>query len=84
MRIETLFRELKTRYKLDKFDTTRKEHVVRILLHAGLLSLLVSRGLLDLVVEQTDDDIVFSPERWAANFRSHAQLILHGFDEYLG
>jgi len=27
---------------------------------------------------------VFPPERWAATFRSHAQLILHELGEYLG
>jgi putative transposase len=42
-----------------------------------LLSLLVSRDLLDLVTEQADDEIVFPAERWAATFWSHAQLILH-------
>ncbi len=42
------------------------------------------RELLDLVTEQADDEIVFPPERWAATFRSHAQLILHELGEYLG
>ena len=81
--VELLFRELKTQYDLDEFDTS-KEHVVRILLYAALLSLLVSRSLLDLVTEQADSEIVFPPERWAATFRSHAQLILHELGEYLG
>ena len=49
---------------------------MEILLYAALLSLLVSRDLLDLVSDQADDDIVFPPERWAATFRSLAQLIL--------
>ena len=60
--VELLFRELKTQYELDEFDTT-KMHVVEILLYAALLSLLVSRDLLDLVTEQADDEIVFPPER---------------------
>jgi len=81
--VETLFRELKTQYELDEFDTSNPA-VVEILLYAALLSLLVSRDLLDLVTEQADDDIVFPPERWAATFRSHAQLILHELGEYLG
>jgi putative transposase len=81
--VETLFRELKTQYELDEFDTS-KEHVVRILLYAALLSLLVSRDLLDLVTDQADEEIVFPPERWAATFRSHAQLILHELGEFLG
>jgi putative transposase len=81
--VETLFRELKTQYELDEFDTSNPA-VVEILLYTALLSLLVSRDLLDLVTEQADDEIVFPPERWSATFRSHAQLILHELGEYLG
>ncbi|MDB2272402.1 IS4 family transposase [Halorubrum ezzemoulense] len=81
--VELLFRELKTQYELDEFDTS-DEHVVRILLYAALLSLLVSRDLLDLVTEQADDELVFPTERWAATFRSHAQLILRELGEFLG
>jgi putative transposase len=81
--IETLFRKLKTQYELDEFDTSNPD-VVEILLYAALLSLLVSRDLLDLVTEQADDEIVFPSERWAATFRSHAQLVLHELGEYLG
>jgi putative transposase len=81
--VELLFRELKTQYELDEFDTSNPA-IVEILLYAALLSLLVSRELLDLVTEQADDEIVFPPERWAATFRSHAQLILHELGEYLG
>ncbi len=68
---------------MDEFSTSKK-HVVEILLYAALLSLLVSRDLLDLVTEQADSEVVFPPERWAATFRSHAQLILHELGEYLG
>ncbi|SNR67762.1 Transposase DDE domain-containing protein [Halorubrum ezzemoulense] len=80
--VELLFRELKTQYELDEFDTS-DEHVVRILLYAALLSLLVIRDLLDLVTEQADDKLVFPAERWAAAFRSHAHLILHKLGESL-
>jgi putative transposase len=57
-----LFRELKTQYELDTFDT-RNPVVVEIILYAALLSLLVSCELLDLVTEQPDDATVFPPER---------------------
>ena len=57
---------------------------MEILLYAALLSPLVSRDLLDLATEQAADEIVFPPERWAATFRSHAQLILHKLGEHLG
>ncbi|SIS15838.1 hypothetical protein SAMN05421752_11547 [Natronorubrum thiooxidans] len=71
------------RQRLDEFDTTKK-HVVRTLLYAALLSLVVSRELLSLIIEHADDDLVFPPERWAATFRSHAQLILYRLSDYLG
>jgi putative transposase len=45
--VETLFRELKTQYELDEFDRSDPD-MVKILLYAALLSLLVSRNLLDL------------------------------------
>jgi len=81
--VELLFRELKSRYELDEFDTT-KQHVVEILVYAALLTLLVSRELLDLVSEHAADEAVFPSERWAATFRSHAQLILHELSQHLG
>jgi putative transposase len=81
--VELLFRELKTLYELDKFDTSNPA-VVKILLYATILTLLVSRELLDLVIECADDEAVFPPERWAATFRSHAQQILKRLSNYLG
>jgi len=81
--VELLFRELKTRYELDEFDTT-KRHIVEILVYAALLTLIASRTLLDLVTEYAEDNAVFPPERWAATFRSHAQLILHDLSQHLG
>ena len=56
---EPLYRELKTQYELDEFDTTKK-HVVEILLHAALLSLLVSRELLALLPEHAADVTCFA------------------------
>ncbi len=81
--VERLFRELKTQYELDEFETS-KPHVVKILLYAAMLSLVMSRDLESLVTEEVVDGIVFPPERWAATFRSHAQLILNELGEYLG
>lgn len=80
--MELLFRELKTLYELDKFDTSNPA-VVEILLYAAVLTLLVSRELLELVIEYADDDAVFPPERWAATLRSHAQRILKRLSNYL-
>jgi hypothetical protein len=81
--VELLFRELKTQYELDEFDRTKK-HIVEILIYAALLTLLVSRALLNVVTDHADDEAVFPPERWAATFRSHAQLILQELSQHLG
>jgi len=70
-------------YELDEFDTSNPA-VVKILLYAALLSLLVSRELLDPVIKRAADEVVFPPERWAATFRSHDRLILQELGEYLG
>ena len=80
--IGLVFPGLKTQYELDRFDTSDK-NVVRILLYVTLLSLLISRDLLDLFTEQADDELVFPTERWTATFRSYAQLILHELGEFL-
>lgn len=63
--VALLFRELKTQYELDKFDTSNAVEA-ETLLYTALLSLLVSRDLLDIVTEQADDEFVFPPECWAA------------------
>ena len=63
--VERLFRELKTQYGLDEFYTT-KEHIVKILVYAALLALLVSRELLALMTERSDEETVFSAGHWAA------------------
>ena len=78
-----MFRELEKQCGLNEFNTSNPD-VVEILLYAALLSLLMSRDLLDLVIEQIDDEIMFSPERRVATFWSHAQLILYELGEYLG
>ena len=80
--VELLFRELKTLYDFDEFNTSNPA-VVQMLLYAAVLTLLVSRELLGLVIEHAGDDAVFPPERWAATFRSHAQQILKRLSDYL-
>jgi len=46
--IELLFRELKGRYRLDQLPTS-KDHIVKALFYASILTLIVSRRLLALV-----------------------------------
>ncbi|EMA48539.1 transposase (ISH8) [Halococcus thailandensis JCM 13552] len=80
--VELLFRELKTLYDLDEFDTINPA-VVEILLYAAVLTLLVSREPLELVIEHADDEAVFPPERWACDRMVAAQRILKRLSDYL-
>jgi IS4 transposase len=76
--VELLFRELKSRYGLEKFDTS-KPHIVKIQITAALLTLVVSRAILRVLVDHAEkrgEDATFPTERWATTFRSYAQLIL--------
>lgn len=76
--VELLFRELKSRYSLEEFDTS-KEHIVKIQITAALLTLVVSRAILRVLVdhaEERGEECSFPTERWATTFRSYAQLIL--------
>jgi len=76
--VELLFRELKSRYELGAFQS-EKEHIVRIQVLAALLTLVVSRALLRVFVDQANerqDGTTFPAERWATTFRSVAQLVL--------
>jgi hypothetical protein len=54
--MKPLFRELKTLHKLDKFDMNNPAVVEIVLYAAAVLTLLVSRELLELVIEHADDD----------------------------
>jgi hypothetical protein len=85
--VELLFRELKSRYVLEKFDTS-KEHIVKIQITAALLTLVVSRAILRVLVDHAEERgeyVSFPTELWATTFRSYAQLIqmeladLYGF-----
>jgi len=51
----------RTQYERDEF-TTSNATVVELRQCAALQSLLASRDLLELVIEQEDDEIVFPPE----------------------
>jgi len=84
--VELLFRELKSRYALEEFDTS-KEHIVKIQITAALLTLVVSRAILRVLVdhaEERGEDVSFPTERWASTFRSYAQLILMELAELYG
>ncbi len=80
--VELLFRELKSLYGLEKFQTSDPA-IVHLLVVAALLTLTVSRALLG-VFQELFPETVFPRERWAKTFRSFAQLILEDLAQSLG
>lgn len=59
-----MFRELKSRYHLAAF-TTSKAWIVELLMASALLTLVVSRALLGMLQELVDEVTAFPYERWA-------------------
>ncbi|PHQ44267.1 IS4 family transposase [Halorubrum sp. C3] len=80
--VELLFRELKSLYGLEKFETSDPA-IVELLVVSALLTLTVSRALLG-VFQERFPETVFPRERWAKTFRSVAQLILEDLAQSLG
>jgi len=77
-----VFRELKSLYGLEKFQTSDPA-IVHLLVVAALLTLTVSRALLG-VFQELFPGTVFPRERWAKTFRSLAQLILEDLAQSFG
>ena len=74
--IELIFKELKSHYRLDELPT-RKAHIVETLLLGAVITLLVSRQLLQGVRERLRRTPYKMPEqRWAAIFAAAAPAIL--------
>ena len=74
--IELIFKELKSHYRLDELPT-RKAHIVETLLLGAVITLLVSRRLLQAVRERLRRTPYKMPEqRWAAIFGAAAPAIL--------
>ena len=74
--IELLFKELKSHYRLEDLPSGKRP-VVEALLHAAILTLVVSRRLLALVRERLGALAERVPtQRWAALLQSVAQEIL--------
>jgi len=80
--VELLFRELKSLYGLEKFQTSDPV-IVEILVVAALLTLTVSRALLGMF-QELFPETVFPYKRWAKTFRSLAQLILEDLAQSFG
>jgi putative transposase len=75
--IELTFKELKSSYALDKFQT-KNEHVIKALILAALLTLVASRRLHNLVLEQSPVELRprYTQLRWAKAFRSGSSFVL--------
>ena len=93
MEVELLFKELKSTYSLDRVPTSNPVAVEALILVA-LISLVVSRVLLDLlreIVDREADDSAGSeesshipPRRWSHVFSRYGGLILQRVAQYLG
>ena len=74
--VELIFKELKSNYRLDELPT-RKAPIVEALILASVLTLLVSRQLLDAVRRRLRRQPYRVPEgRWASLFAAVAMMIL--------
>jgi hypothetical protein len=78
--VELLFRELKSLYGLEKFQTSDPA-IVHLLVVSALLT--VSRAFLG-VFQELFPEVVFPRERWVKTFRSFAQLILEDLAQSFG
>jgi putative transposase len=83
--IELLFKEMKSQYALDKLKTANAT-AVEALIYAGLLTLLVSRRINNLVREKADPKyrVRYTQLRWAIVFRENAGRLLTALMGYLG
>jgi len=74
--VELLFRELKSRYRMEDLPSGNK-HVVLTLLYAAVLTLVVSRQLLEVVLKKLGPRAGRVPlERWAVVFAEVAGRLL--------
>lgn len=90
--VELLFKELKSTYNLDQV-TTSNPVVVEAMILVALISLVVSRVLLDLLREivdrdaagdNSDDPSRIPPRRWSRVFSRYGGLILRRIAAWLG
>ena len=74
--IELLFKELKRHYHLEEMPSANP-HVVEALLHAAIVTLVVSRALLEVVRQQLGASAERTPtQRWAAVLEAVAADVL--------
>lgn len=80
--VEVPFRESKSLYGLEKFQTSNPA-LVELLVVAALLTLVVSRALLG-VLQAIYPETEFPRDRWAKTLRSFAQHILEDLTRSFG
>jgi putative transposase len=75
--VELAFKQLKSHYRLDQMPSS-KRHIVEALLYAALITMMVSRVLLDHVRSRLRAEMAdrLPDDRWAAVFAAAAQEIL--------
>lgn len=74
--VELLFKELKSQYRLDELPSA-KEHIVEALIYTAILTMTVSRLLLNAVRTRAGLSAAQTPvRRWAATFKNVAQRLL--------
>jgi IS4 transposase len=90
--VELSFKELQSSYNLDQIPTSNPVAVEALILVA-LISLVVSRVLLDLIRETADREVIpdtdeeptrIPPRRWSRVFSRYGGLILRRIARYLG
>ncbi|MGI0131270.1 MAG: IS4 family transposase [Thermoplasmata archaeon] len=83
--IELLWKEMKSQYSLDKLRTANPV-AIEALIWVGLLTLLVSRRINNLVREKAPPEyrMRYTQQRWSILFREQAWRLLDGMLAYLG
>lgn len=83
--VELVFKELKSKYALDKVELGNR-YAVEALVWGSILTLLVSRRLRQLVVASVpvEDRGRYPPQRWSQVFLEHAEGLLEDVLVYYG
>lgn len=84
--VEVLFRELKSRYKLDEISSTIPA-IVEVLVLASIHTFVVSRVLLGVVHDEftkQGTQVIIPGEGWAKTFEAFAPTIFNRLSTYLG
>ncbi|MFA5507182.1 MAG: IS4 family transposase [Vulcanimicrobiota bacterium] len=74
--VELLFKELKSQYRIDELPSS-KQHIVEALIYVAILTMTVSRLLLQAIRKRADLSASRTPvRRWAVSFKTAASVLL--------